>query len=83
MVGKAQGVARIEIGQSLNMLLSFAQFEREITGERTRDKPRRRRWASGWAGRSHWDTAWRIVRSMSWRTKPSSSAISFDAVAQA
>jgi site-specific DNA recombinase len=36
---------------TLNMLLSFAQFEREIAGERIRDKkmPRRRRRACGWA----------------------------------
>ena len=35
---------------TLNVLLSFAQFEREVTGERIRDKtqpPRRR--ACGWA----------------------------------
>jgi DNA invertase Pin-like site-specific DNA recombinase len=34
---------------TLNALLSFAQFEREVTGERIRDKvaPRRRR-ACGW-----------------------------------
>ena len=34
---------------TLNVLLSFAQFEREVTGERIRDKVRRRRRrASGW-----------------------------------
>jgi site-specific DNA recombinase len=35
---------------TLNVLLSFAQFEREVTGERIRDKsPPRRRRACGWA----------------------------------
>jgi site-specific DNA recombinase len=36
---------------TLNVLLSFAQFEREVTGERIRDKmPPRRSGGSGWAG---------------------------------
>ena len=39
---------------TLNVLLSFAQFEREVTGERIRDKmqPQKRR-AGGW-GWYHW-----------------------------
>ena len=36
---------------TLNVLLSFAQFEREVTGERIRDKIAARRRACGWAGR--------------------------------
>jgi DNA invertase Pin-like site-specific DNA recombinase len=39
---------------TLNMLLSFAQFEREITGERTKSLLRKRE-ASGWAARSRSD----------------------------
>jgi DNA invertase Pin-like site-specific DNA recombinase len=37
---------------TLNVLLSFAQFEREVTGERIRDKiaASRRRRGCGWAG---------------------------------
>ena len=36
---------------TLNVLLSFAQFEREVTGERIRDKiAASKRRASGWAG---------------------------------
>jgi DNA invertase Pin-like site-specific DNA recombinase len=34
---------------TLNILLSFAQFEREVTGERIRDKFGRRRRACSWA----------------------------------
>src|ERR1700693_6004206 len=38
---------------TLNILLSFAQFEREIIGERTRDKQsaahRKGKWIGGWA----------------------------------
>ena len=37
---------------TLNILLSFAQFEREVIGERTRDKfaaPRKKgKWVGGW-----------------------------------
>ncbi|MDD9724612.1 recombinase family protein [Roseovarius sp. SK2] len=42
---------------TLSMLLSFAQFEREVTAERirTRSRPRSGK-ASGWAGRSPWAT---------------------------
>ena len=37
---------------TLNVLLSFAQFEREVTGERIRDRlRRRRRRACGWTAR--------------------------------
>jgi site-specific DNA recombinase len=39
---------------TLNMLLSFAQFEREITGERIRDKvAASKKGASGWAAPFH------------------------------
>ena len=40
---------------TLNILLSFAQFEREIIGERTRDKMgAARRKGNGWAARPCW-----------------------------
>jgi site-specific DNA recombinase len=43
---------------TLNMLLSFAQFEREIAGERIAIRSRRRRpRACGWGARCLWDTA--------------------------
>jgi site-specific DNA recombinase len=58
----AQGVSFVAVTQqfntttsmgrlTLNVLLSFAQFEREVTGERIRDKiaPRSEK-ESGWAG---------------------------------
>ena len=35
---------------TLNILLSFAQFEREIIGERTRDKMGAARWKGKWVG---------------------------------
>lgn len=39
---------------TLNILLSFAQFEREVTAERIRDKVRASRMkACGWAAMSH------------------------------
>ena len=42
---------------TLNVLLSFAQFEREVTGERIRDKiATSKRKACGWAKSSHWAT---------------------------
>jgi site-specific DNA recombinase len=42
---------------TLNMLLSFAQFEREITGERIRDKvAASKNGESGWAAQSPLDT---------------------------
>jgi site-specific DNA recombinase len=35
---------------TLNVLLSFAQFEREVTGERTRDKiAASKRYVDGWS----------------------------------
>jgi hypothetical protein len=45
--------APISLGRlTLNILLSFAQFEREIISERTRDKfsaaRRKRKWIGGW-----------------------------------
>jgi DNA invertase Pin-like site-specific DNA recombinase len=39
---------------TLNVLLSFAQFEREVIGERVRDKIAASKRASGWAVRSPW-----------------------------
>ena len=57
----AQGVSFVSVTQqfnttssmgrlTLNVLLSFAQFGREVTGERIRDRsPHRRRRACGWA----------------------------------
>ena len=42
---------------TLNILLSFAQFERELIGERVRDNsPPPRRRACGWVARCHSDT---------------------------
>ncbi len=41
----------------LNVLLSFAQFEREVTGERIRDKiAAAERKGCGWAAPSPWAT---------------------------
>ena len=40
---------------TLNILLSFAQFEREVTGERIRDKiAASRKKACGWAALCRW-----------------------------
>jgi site-specific DNA recombinase len=45
---------------TLNMLLSFAQFEREIAGERIRDKIAASKTRKcGWEARCLWDTACR------------------------
>lgn len=42
---------------TLNILLSFAQFEREVTGERIRDKfAASERKACGWVARRRWVT---------------------------
>lgn len=42
---------------TLNVLLSFAQFEREVAGERIRDKIRAsKQGGCGWAETHHWDT---------------------------
>ncbi len=85
----AHGVSFISVTQAfntttsmgrltLNMLLSFAQFEREITGERIRDKvaasKRKGIWMGG-AVRSA--TGSKTARSMSSQMRPSSSAVSF------
>jgi site-specific DNA recombinase len=43
---------------TLNILLSFAQFEREVTGERIRDKIKR---ACGWAAPCPWAMTSRIT----------------------
>jgi site-specific DNA recombinase len=44
---------------TLNILLSFAQFERELIGERTRDKmAAARKRANGWAGVRCWAMTW-------------------------
>ena len=60
---------------TLNVLLSFAQFEREVIGERVRDKiaasKRRGIWVGG---RSRSATAASIKSFRSHRTKPTSSA---------
>ena len=54
---------------TLNMLLSFAQFEREVTGERIRDKiAASKRRACGWAAFRRSATTSRIASSSS--TKP-------------
>lgn len=46
----------------LNILLSFAQFEREVTGERIRDKiAASKRKGCGWAACHRWATTWRTV----------------------
>jgi DNA invertase Pin-like site-specific DNA recombinase len=57
---------------TLNVLLSFAQFEREVTSERIRDKiaasKRKGLWVGAW---SRSDTRPRTARSWSSRTRPS------------
>jgi site-specific DNA recombinase len=68
---------------TLNMLLSFAQFEREITGERIRDKVAASKRRGIWmGGRFRSATEWRIARFMSWRTKSPSSANSSGAISK-
>ena len=64
----ARGIALMSVTQqfnttssmgrlTLNVLLSFAQFERELTGERVRDKfAASKRKACGWAGACRWAT---------------------------
>jgi site-specific DNA recombinase len=60
---------------TLNVLLSFAQFEREVTGERIRDKsPPRRRRACGWEALFPWATTFAIINSTSIPKRPSSYA---------
>ena len=47
---------------TLNMLLSFAQFEREVTGQRIRDKvAASRKRACGWAVGRRWDMRFRTA----------------------
>jgi site-specific DNA recombinase len=43
---------------TLNILLSFAQFERELIGERTRDKMSAVRKKGKWVGVRCWATTW-------------------------
>ena len=58
---------------TLNMLLSFAQFEREIRGERIRDKvAASKKRASGWAARFHSVIGWRTARFTSLGSTPNS-----------
>ena len=48
---------------TLNMLLSFAQFEREVTGERIRDKiAASKKKGCGWAANRHWGIIVKIKR---------------------
>ncbi len=47
---------------TLNVLLSFAQFEREVTGERIRDKiAASKKKACGWVAIRHWATTSKIA----------------------
>ena len=56
---------------TLNVLLSFAQFEREVTGERIRDKiaasKQKGMWMGGWCRSAMIE---RTVRSLSTKTRP-------------
>ena len=62
---------------TLNVLLSFAQFEREVTGERIRDKSRpRRRKEYGWGVSYRLAMTIRINSCISTKQKPSRSDIS-------
>jgi DNA invertase Pin-like site-specific DNA recombinase len=62
---------------TLNVLLSFAQFEREVTGERIRDKIAASKGrASGWVAWFRSDTGSRTGRSTLSRSMPPSCAIS-------
>ena len=68
---------------TLNVLLSFAQFEREVTGERIRDKiaasKKKGIWMVAWFRSAIGST---IGRSMSSRNMPPSWAISFGAISR-
>jgi site-specific DNA recombinase len=58
---------------TLNMLLSFAQFEREIAGERIRDNAPYHRWHGNWypaLDRLHVDDIAIIARSLSCHIQP-------------
>ena len=88
----AHGVSFISVTQAfntptsmgrltLNMLLSFAQFEREITGERIRDKvAASKRKAFGWAERFRSATGSKTAPSMWSKARLSSSAPSIAAI---
>ena len=66
---------------TLNILLSFAQFEREVTGERIRDKiATRKRKACGWAVCRHLVTTSRTGDSLSTRRKQKRSDTSSSAI---
>lgn len=59
---------------TLNVLLSFAQFEREVTAERIRDKiAASKKKACGWAGSLLLDTTVTIAHSPSTKLRPRSS----------
>jgi DNA invertase Pin-like site-specific DNA recombinase len=56
---------------TLNVLLSFAQFEREVTGERIRDKiAASKRKVCGWAEHCLWGTKFAIASWWSMPRKP-------------
>jgi DNA invertase Pin-like site-specific DNA recombinase len=66
---------------TLNILLSFAQFEREVTGERIRDKiAASKRKVCGWVGFRRSATMSKTGGSSSTRRKPKRSDISFVAI---
>jgi hypothetical protein len=58
---------------TLNVLLSFAQFEREVTGERIRDKIAGSKKKGGWAAWFPWATGSRTARCISSRIMGSTS----------
>jgi site-specific DNA recombinase len=68
---------------TLNILLSFAQFEREVIGERIRDKfaasRKRGMWMGGWAVGRRWATRSKTESCWSMRSMPSSFGPSFSA----
>jgi site-specific DNA recombinase len=65
---------------TLNVLLSFAQFEREVTGERIRDKiAASKKRACGWAGSPRSATTSRNANSSSMKRKRRPCALSFGA----
>jgi DNA invertase Pin-like site-specific DNA recombinase len=68
---------------TLNVLLSFAQFEREVTGERIRDKiAASKRKASGWEASFPSAIGSRTGRSMWSRSMPPSYEISFGVISR-
>jgi DNA invertase Pin-like site-specific DNA recombinase len=66
---------------TLNVLLSFAQFEREVIGERVRDKIAASKKKGMWmGGLPPWDTTSRTANSSSIETRPALSSISTVAI---